>query len=54
MPLRYLLDENLRGPWWNAIQRHNSFGTNTIDAVRVGDPVRPSFASEGRHDFDLG
>jgi hypothetical protein len=38
MPLRYVLDEHLRGPLWNAIQAHNAAGTDSIDVVRVGDP----------------
>jgi hypothetical protein len=38
MPLRYLLDENLRGPVWDAILRHNARGPNPIDRTRVGDP----------------
>lgn len=38
MPLRYLLDEHLRGPLWNAIRRHNRGGTNVLDVERVGDP----------------
>jgi hypothetical protein len=37
MPLRLVLDENQRGPLWRAIVRHNQTGTDTIDAVRVGD-----------------
>jgi Domain of unknown function (DUF5615) len=37
MPLRFVLDENQRGPLWRAILRHNQIGTNAIDAVRVGD-----------------
>jgi hypothetical protein len=37
MVLRYLLDENLRGPLWRAVQRHNHGGTDPIDAIRVGD-----------------
>lgn len=37
MPLRYLLDENLRGLLWKAILRHNAVGIDVIDAVRVGD-----------------
>jgi len=36
--LRYVLDENLRGPLWRAIQQHNSQSTFPLDAVRVGDP----------------
>jgi hypothetical protein len=37
MPIRFLLDEHLRGPLWHAIQRHNLRGGLAIDAVRVGD-----------------
>lgn len=37
MPLRYVLDEHLRGPLWRSIKRHNSSGGPLIDAVRVGD-----------------
>ncbi len=38
MPLRYLLDEQLRGILWRAIQRHNLTGVDRIDVIRVGDP----------------
>jgi hypothetical protein len=38
MPLRFLLDEQLRGPLWLAIVRHHLAGGLAIDAVRVGDP----------------
>ena len=37
MPLRYVLDEHLRGPLWRSVKRHNSAGGLQIDAVRVGD-----------------
>jgi hypothetical protein len=37
MPLRYLLDENQRGPLWHVIQRHNARGLDPLDVVRVGD-----------------
>jgi hypothetical protein len=37
MPLTFVLDEHLRGPLWQAIQRHNQSGGLPIDAVRVGD-----------------
>jgi hypothetical protein len=37
-PLRYLLDENLRGRLWQAIGVHNQTGAYPIDVVRVGDP----------------
>jgi hypothetical protein len=39
MPLRYLLDEHLRGPLWQAIHRHNASGRLPLDAERVGDPA---------------
>lgn len=39
MPLAFLLDEHLRGPLWNAIERHNLISTDRIDAVRVGDVI---------------
>jgi hypothetical protein len=38
MAVRFVLDENVRGPLWDAIQAHNARGIDLIDAVRVGDP----------------
>jgi len=38
MPLRYVLDEHLRGPVFHAILRHNRLGAYPIEAVCVGDP----------------
>jgi hypothetical protein len=39
MPLRFLLDEHLRGgSLWHAIQQHNLGTAYPIEAVRVGDP----------------
>jgi hypothetical protein len=38
MPLKYLLDENVRGVLWSAIESHNGRGVNPLDAVCVGDP----------------
>lgn len=38
MPQRFLIDENLRGPLWSAIRRHNQLGLNVLDVERVGDP----------------
>jgi hypothetical protein len=38
VPVRYLLDEHLRGPLWAEVQRHNAAGLDLIDVVRVGDP----------------
>ena len=39
MPLRYVLDEHMRGLLWSALQGHNRAGIDVIDVVRVGDPV---------------
>lgn len=39
MPLRYVLDEHLRGPLWRAIRQHNRGSTYPIDVLRVGDAV---------------
>jgi hypothetical protein len=38
VPLKYLLDEHLRGPLWRGIQTHNALDPYPLDAVRVGDP----------------
>jgi hypothetical protein len=37
MPLRYLLDEHLRGLLWRHVERHNARGKEPLDVVRVGD-----------------
>lgn len=37
MPIKYLIDENMRGRLWHMIQRHNALGINPLEAVRVGD-----------------
>jgi hypothetical protein len=37
MPLKFVLDENLRGPLWRTIQRHNARGSLPLDCTRVGD-----------------
>lgn len=37
MSLAFLLDEHLRGPLWNAIQRHNLSSPFRLDVERVGD-----------------
>ena len=39
MPLAFVLDENLRGPLWRAVIRHNQAGSYPLDVVRVGDVV---------------
>ena len=39
MPLRFVLDEHLRGgALWMAIQQHNSAGIDPRDVIRVDDP----------------
>lgn len=44
---RFLLDENLRGPFWQAILRHNLNGQLLLDVQRVGDsPEIPLGASD--------
>jgi len=37
MPLRYLLDEHLRGALWDLVKRHNRLGMYPLDCQRVGD-----------------
>jgi hypothetical protein len=40
MPLRFVLDEQLRGgALWHAVQRHNAAGVDVLDITRVGDPA---------------
>ncbi len=39
MPLRFVLDEHLRGGGlWRIIRQHNAKGHDLLDVVRVGDP----------------
>jgi hypothetical protein len=37
--LKYLFDENLRGPYWHAALRHGVRTGYPIDATRVRDPA---------------
>jgi hypothetical protein len=37
MPLKYVLDEHLRGLFWRYIQRREARGVVPIDVVRAGD-----------------
>jgi hypothetical protein len=41
MPLRYVLDEQLRRALWRATQQYNAAGVAPIDVVRVGGPADP-------------
>jgi hypothetical protein len=43
--LRFLLDEDLRGPLWTAIRHHNIRGIHSIEAIRVGDSSAPPLAT---------
>jgi hypothetical protein len=37
MPLRFLLDENQRGPLWRYVRLHNARKQLPLDAARLGD-----------------
>ena len=37
MPLRYLLDENLRGPLWSAMISANARSPRPLEIIRIGD-----------------
>jgi hypothetical protein len=37
-PLRFVLDEHLRGVLFDAIDRHNQFSAFPLDVVQVGGP----------------
>jgi hypothetical protein len=50
MPLRYVLDENVRGLLWRAIERYNRRTGYPINAVRVGDLTE---LPRGTRDRDL-
>jgi hypothetical protein len=41
MPIAFVVDENARGPLWNAIQGYNQGGIYPLDALRVGDSPAP-------------
>src|SRR4051794_2238193 len=46
MALSFLLDENLRGPLWHAIQLHNAHGVDVLDVVCVGGPNAPPLGTQ--------
>ena|SRR5687767_999969 len=46
MPLAFILDENIRGPLWQFIRRHNARGADPLDVVRVGDVPELPLASQ--------
>jgi len=45
MPLRYLIDENLRGPFWTAMVQANSERGLSIEIACVGEYGAPRLAS---------
>jgi hypothetical protein len=45
MPLRYLIDENLRGPFWTSLLRLNAQGALPIEIACVGQPGAPGLGS---------
>ncbi len=45
MALCFLLDENVPGPLWRAIQHHNARGIEPLDAIWVGIPPAPPFGT---------
>ena len=46
MALRYLLDENLRGPLWKALVDANQRGGRNVEITRVGDEPDLPLGSE--------
>ncbi len=48
MALRFVLDENLRGPLWNLVCRYNHSNPHPIDVVRVGDGMTVSLGASDR------
>lgn len=46
MPLRYLIDENLRGPFWSALVRANAERALPIDIMCVGEYNAPPLGSK--------
>ncbi|MGO8900217.1 MAG: hypothetical protein ACLQU5_17970 [Isosphaeraceae bacterium] len=45
MPLRYLIDENLRGPFWTAMVQANSERALPIEIACIGEYGAPRLAS---------
>lgn len=41
MSPRFLLDENQRGPLWDALERHNEHASAPIDAMLLGEVGTP-------------
>src|SRR5437016_2699361 len=46
MPLRYLVDENLRGPFWSALARANAEHHAPIEITCVGEYNAPPLGSK--------
>jgi hypothetical protein len=45
VPLRYRVDENLRGPLWNALQRARLSDGSPVNAICVGDDDAPPLST---------
>lgn len=45
MPLRFLVDENLHGPFWNALSRAALTGGPPLDVLCVGEPDAPALGT---------
>jgi len=45
MPLRYLLDENLRGPFWTAMVQANGESALPVEIACIGEYGAPQLAS---------
>jgi hypothetical protein len=46
MPIRYLVDENLRGPFWSALTRANSEHPTPIEITCIGEYNAPPLGSK--------
>ena len=46
MPLKYLLDEHLRGLLWRHVQRHNLLSEYALDVIQLGDSADLPLGSE--------
>jgi hypothetical protein len=49
MALRFLLDEQMRGPWWQAVQHHNAAAMDVLAVLCVADPPAPPLGTPDPH-----
>jgi hypothetical protein len=45
MALSFLLDENMPGQLWHAIQQHNAQGVNVLDVLHKGHSLGPPYST---------